>query len=243
MGRTFQHVRLLPTMSVLENVAIGAHLRGAKRRAAAALHLERAEEARLLAEAAPARARRPGQPPLRRSRQPAARPAAHPGDRPRAGRRPLPAAPRRAGGRPALPGEAGPGRAPAQAARRGHGHPAGRARHGFRHGPGRPGRGDGVRREDRRRACPRKCSRIPSCWKPIWEGWSDEPPMLEIRDLCVSYGKVEALHHINLKVEAGQIVTVIGPNGAGKTTCSRPSWACCPRRARSSSRAKCSARQ
>ena len=42
--------------------------------------------------------------------------------------------------------------------------------------------------------------------------------ILEIRDLCVSYGKVEALHHINLKVAAGQIVTVIGPNGAGKTT-------------------------
>ncbi|MBI3140412.1 MAG: ABC transporter ATP-binding protein, partial [Rhodocyclales bacterium] len=35
---------------------------------------------------------------------------------------------------------------------------------------------------------------------------------------CVSYGKVEALHHANLKVEAGRIVTVIGPNGAGKTT-------------------------
>jgi branched-chain amino acid transport system ATP-binding protein len=43
-------------------------------------------------------------------------------------------------------------------------------------------------------------------------------PILEIRELCVSYGKVEALHHINLKVSAGQIVTVIGPNGAGKTT-------------------------
>ncbi|PWB45325.1 MAG: ABC transporter ATP-binding protein [Rhodocyclales bacterium] len=42
--------------------------------------------------------------------------------------------------------------------------------------------------------------------------------ILEIRELCVSYGKVEALHHINLKVAAGQIVTVIGPNGAGKTT-------------------------
>ncbi|MDR2239676.1 MAG: ABC transporter ATP-binding protein [Zoogloeaceae bacterium] len=43
-------------------------------------------------------------------------------------------------------------------------------------------------------------------------------PILEVRDLCVSYGKVEALHHVNLKVFAGQIVTVIGPNGAGKTT-------------------------
>jgi ABC-type branched-subunit amino acid transport system ATPase component/ABC-type branched-subunit amino acid transport system permease subunit len=50
MSRTFQHVRLLPSMSVLENVAIGAHLRGSQGIAAAALHLERAEEARLLAE-------------------------------------------------------------------------------------------------------------------------------------------------------------------------------------------------
>ncbi len=51
MSRTFQHVRLLPAMSVLENVAIGAHLRGGRGVAAASLHLERAEEARLLAEA------------------------------------------------------------------------------------------------------------------------------------------------------------------------------------------------
>ena len=43
-------------------------------------------------------------------------------------------------------------------------------------------------------------------------------PILQVNELCVSYGKVEALHHINLKVEAGKIVTVIGPNGAGKTT-------------------------
>jgi branched-chain amino acid transport system ATP-binding protein len=43
-------------------------------------------------------------------------------------------------------------------------------------------------------------------------------PVLEIGDLSVSYGKVEALHHANIKVGAGQIVTVIGPNGAGKTT-------------------------
>lgn len=42
--------------------------------------------------------------------------------------------------------------------------------------------------------------------------------VLEVRDLCVSYGKVEALHRVHIKVEPGQIVTVIGPNGAGKTT-------------------------
>lgn len=42
--------------------------------------------------------------------------------------------------------------------------------------------------------------------------------ILKVRDLSVSYGKVEALHHVNIDVAAGQIVTVIGPNGAGKTT-------------------------
>jgi branched-chain amino acid transport system ATP-binding protein len=42
--------------------------------------------------------------------------------------------------------------------------------------------------------------------------------VLEVRDLCVAYGKVEALSNANLKVGEGQIVTVIGPNGAGKTT-------------------------
>jgi len=52
MSRTFQHVRLLPGMSVLENVAIGAHLRGTKGVLPAALHMERAEEQHLLAEAA-----------------------------------------------------------------------------------------------------------------------------------------------------------------------------------------------
>lgn len=52
MSRTFQHVRLLPAMSVLENVALGAHMRGRQGVPAAMLHLERSEEIRLLAEAA-----------------------------------------------------------------------------------------------------------------------------------------------------------------------------------------------
>lgn len=42
--------------------------------------------------------------------------------------------------------------------------------------------------------------------------------LLEVRELSVAYGKVEALHCATLHVGAGQIVTVIGPNGAGKTT-------------------------
>lgn len=42
--------------------------------------------------------------------------------------------------------------------------------------------------------------------------------VLEIKDLSVAYGKVEALSDASLTVGKGQIVTVIGPNGAGKTT-------------------------
>ncbi|GAA4325044.1 branched-chain amino acid ABC transporter ATP-binding protein/permease [Pigmentiphaga soli] len=56
LGRTFQHVRLLPQMNVLDNIAIGAHLRGRPGLLAglcgAALRLDRAAERRLLAEAA-----------------------------------------------------------------------------------------------------------------------------------------------------------------------------------------------
>jgi len=43
-------------------------------------------------------------------------------------------------------------------------------------------------------------------------------PMLEVKDLRVSYGAIKALHGVNLRVEPGEIVTLIGCNGAGKTT-------------------------
>lgn len=43
-------------------------------------------------------------------------------------------------------------------------------------------------------------------------------PMLEIRDLQVSYGAIEALHGVTLSVAQGEIVTLIGGNGAGKST-------------------------
>ena len=42
--------------------------------------------------------------------------------------------------------------------------------------------------------------------------------MLEIADLHVSYGQVDAVRGVSLSLQAGQIVSVIGPNGAGKTT-------------------------
>jgi branched-chain amino acid transport system permease protein len=55
MGRTFQHVQLLPTMSVLENVAIGAHLRTGRHHLlnvlAAMFKLDRRQESALLQEA------------------------------------------------------------------------------------------------------------------------------------------------------------------------------------------------
>ena len=52
VSRTFQHVKLVPDMTVLENVAIGAHLRGRSGALASMFRLDRAEEAKLLAEAA-----------------------------------------------------------------------------------------------------------------------------------------------------------------------------------------------
>lgn len=44
------------------------------------------------------------------------------------------------------------------------------------------------------------------------------PPLLEAAGICVSYGRVEAVHQVNLQVAPGSIVAVIGANGAGKTT-------------------------
>ena len=52
IGRTFQHVNVLPNMSVLENVALGAHLRGNKGTFSSIVRADRGEEARLLNEAA-----------------------------------------------------------------------------------------------------------------------------------------------------------------------------------------------
>jgi branched-chain amino acid transport system ATP-binding protein len=43
-------------------------------------------------------------------------------------------------------------------------------------------------------------------------------PMLELEDVHVGYGRIEALHGISLRVEAGTIVALIGSNGAGKST-------------------------
>jgi branched-chain amino acid transport system ATP-binding protein len=42
--------------------------------------------------------------------------------------------------------------------------------------------------------------------------------LLQIRDLNVHYGGIQALTNVNLEVRSGQLVTLIGANGAGKTT-------------------------
>jgi len=43
-------------------------------------------------------------------------------------------------------------------------------------------------------------------------------PLLEVRELSASYGRVMALKPVSLTVAEGELVTVLGPNGAGKTT-------------------------
>ncbi|MFI9234633.1 ABC transporter ATP-binding protein [Streptomyces sp. NPDC053079] len=43
-------------------------------------------------------------------------------------------------------------------------------------------------------------------------------PLLEVDNLRVAYGKIEAVKGISFTVHAGQVVTLIGTNGAGKTT-------------------------
>ena len=43
-------------------------------------------------------------------------------------------------------------------------------------------------------------------------------PILEIKNIDVSYGQIQALHNVSLSIDEGEIVTLIGSNGAGKST-------------------------
>lgn len=44
------------------------------------------------------------------------------------------------------------------------------------------------------------------------------PPLLEVKQLSVNYGGIQALRNIDLYVVPGEVVTLIGANGAGKST-------------------------
>ncbi|MFD4267605.1 ABC transporter ATP-binding protein [Rhodococcus sp. NPDC058481] len=46
-------------------------------------------------------------------------------------------------------------------------------------------------------------------------------PLLEVTDVAVNYGRIQALHGVSLRVERGELVTLLGANGAGKSTTMR----------------------
>ncbi|MDX1886112.1 ABC transporter ATP-binding protein [Mycolicibacterium sp. 120270] len=50
---------------------------------------------------------------------------------------------------------------------------------------------------------------------------NDRPILLEVRDVVVHYGRIQALHGVSLIVREGELVTLLGSNGAGKTTTMR----------------------
>ena len=47
---------------------------------------------------------------------------------------------------------------------------------------------------------------------------ASSPPILELRQVKASYGRIEVLHGVDLVVPRGQVVALLGPNGAGKST-------------------------
>jgi simple sugar transport system ATP-binding protein len=47
---------------------------------------------------------------------------------------------------------------------------------------------------------------------------SDKTPILELRGVNKSFGPIDVLHDINLKVRAGEVLCLLGDNGAGKST-------------------------
>ena len=47
---------------------------------------------------------------------------------------------------------------------------------------------------------------------------SNQPPLIEYKNISASYGAIQALNHVSLKIHEKEIVTLIGANGAGKTS-------------------------
>ena len=60
-----------------------------------------------------------------------------------------------------------------------------------------------------------KLKDAPAAYPEVWQG---ARVLLEVRDLHVSYGQVEALHGVDLDVRLGEVVVLLGANGAGKST-------------------------
>jgi branched-chain amino acid transport system permease protein len=120
MSRTFQHVKMIPELTVLENVALGAQLRGSKDALSSMLRLDRHEEQSLLREAARQLERiGMGHAHARASWQPGHGPATPAGNCPCTVQRPGFAAAGRTRRRPAPQGKTGAGRRAAPAAREG----------------------------------------------------------------------------------------------------------------------------
>jgi len=44
------------------------------------------------------------------------------------------------------------------------------------------------------------------------------PPIIELKNVCKSFGQTEVLHSIDLTVDQGEVVVIIGPSGSGKST-------------------------
>ncbi|NKF32743.1 sugar ABC transporter ATP-binding protein, partial [Pseudomonas sp. BGM005] len=47
---------------------------------------------------------------------------------------------------------------------------------------------------------------------------SDNVPILELQNVDKSFGPIDVLHDISLKVRAGEVLCLLGDNGAGKST-------------------------
>ena len=47
---------------------------------------------------------------------------------------------------------------------------------------------------------------------------SERTPVLELRNITLHYGSVEALHDVSIKSYAGEVIGLVGDNGAGKSS-------------------------
>jgi len=53
---------------------------------------------------------------------------------------------------------------------------------------------------------------------PVPRTESGSPPAVRLRDLSKNFGHVQAVRHVDLTVDQGEVVAFLGPNGAGKTS-------------------------